>query len=65
MQIKILVVDDERDVIELIGFNLRAAGYKVDTAEICERFFFHFSEHMGSSRAIDFQTQCQMLSIRN
>ncbi len=33
MQIKILVVDDERDVIELVGFNLRAAGYEVETAE--------------------------------
>lgn len=33
MQIKILVVDDERDVIELVGFNLRAAGYTVDSAE--------------------------------
>lgn len=33
MQLKILVVDDERDVIELVGFNLRAAGYKVESAE--------------------------------
>ena len=33
MQLKILVVDDEPDVIELVGFNLRAEGYKVDTAE--------------------------------
>lgn len=32
MQSKILVVDDERDVVELVRFNLRAAGYKVDTA---------------------------------
>ncbi len=32
MHSKILVVDDERDVVELIGFNLRAAGYKVESA---------------------------------
>jgi len=30
---KILVVDDEPDAIELIGFNLKAAGYDVITAE--------------------------------
>lgn len=32
MQSRILVVDDERDVVELVGFNLRAAGYEVDSA---------------------------------
>lgn len=32
MQLKILVVDDERDVTELVSFNLRAAGYRVETA---------------------------------
>ena len=32
MQQKVLVVDDEPDVIELLGFNLRAAGYWVETA---------------------------------
>ena len=30
---KILVVDDEPDALELIGFNLKAAGYDVITAE--------------------------------
>ena len=30
---KILVVDDEPDALELIGFNLKAAGYEVITAE--------------------------------
>jgi two-component system phosphate regulon response regulator PhoB len=30
---KILVVDDEADALELIGFNLKAAGYDVVTAE--------------------------------
>ena len=29
---KILVVDDEPDVVELVGFNLQAAGYTVITA---------------------------------
>jgi DNA-binding response OmpR family regulator len=29
---KILVVDDEPDVVELIGFNLRARGYEVLSA---------------------------------
>src|ERR1041384_1948247 len=29
---KILVVDDEPDALELIGFNLKAAGYEVITA---------------------------------
>jgi len=29
---KILVVDDEPDIVELIGFNLRAEGYEVITA---------------------------------
>ena len=30
---KILVVDDEQDVTELLEFNLRAAGYEVVSAE--------------------------------
>ena len=30
---KILVVDDEQDVTELIEFNLRSAGYEVVSAE--------------------------------
>src|SRR5690349_5352722 len=30
---KILVVDDEPDALELIGFNLKGAGYEVITAE--------------------------------
>ena len=30
---KILVVDDEPDVLELVGFNLKAAGFTVLTAE--------------------------------
>ena len=30
---KILVVDDEPDALELIGFNLKNAGYEVVTAE--------------------------------
>jgi DNA-binding response OmpR family regulator len=30
---KILVVDDEPDALELIGFNLKTAGYEVITAE--------------------------------
>ena len=29
----ILVVDDEPDAVELVEFNLRAAGYSVITAE--------------------------------
>ncbi len=33
MHSKILVVDDERDVVDLIGFNLKAAGYDVETAD--------------------------------
>ncbi len=33
MKHKILVVDDEPDALELIGFNLRTAGYEVITAE--------------------------------
>ena len=32
MKTKVLVVDDEPDVIELIQFNLKAAGYEVLTA---------------------------------
>lgn len=32
MRQKILVVDDEPDIVELIGFNLRAEGYDVITA---------------------------------
>ena len=30
---KILVVDDEPDALELVGFNLKAAGYEVVTAD--------------------------------
>jgi DNA-binding response OmpR family regulator len=33
MSKKILVVDDEPDALELIAFNLKAAGYSVITAE--------------------------------
>ncbi len=33
MQSKILVVDDEPDVVELVGFNLRVEGYKVESTE--------------------------------
>lgn len=33
MKSKILVVDDEPDAVELIAFNLRAAGYVVKTAD--------------------------------
>ena len=32
MKQRILVVDDEPDAVELIGFNLKAAGYEVTTA---------------------------------
>src|SRR5258707_6667305 len=32
MKYKILVVDDEPDAVELIEFNLKAAGYEVTTA---------------------------------
>lgn len=32
MRAKILVVDDEPDVVELIGFNLQARGYEVIAA---------------------------------
>jgi DNA-binding response OmpR family regulator len=33
MSRKILVVDDEPDVVELIAFNLRLHGYEVDSAK--------------------------------
>ena len=32
MKTKILVVDDEPDVVELVDFNLKAAGFDVVTA---------------------------------
>ena len=32
MKQKILVIDDERDLCEILQFNLNAAGYEVDTA---------------------------------
>lgn len=34
---RILVVDDEPDALELIGFNLRNAGFEISTAEDGER----------------------------
>ena len=36
---RILVVDDEPDALELIGFNLRAAGFDISTAEDGEKAF--------------------------
>ena len=33
MNKKILLVDDEPDILELIGYNLRQEGYDVFTAE--------------------------------
>ena len=32
MQTKILIVDDEQDTLELVGFNLQKTGYRVLTA---------------------------------
>ena len=31
--IKILLVDDEPDILEIVGYNLSSEGYKVITAE--------------------------------
>ena len=31
--IKILLVDDEPDILEIVGYNLKSEGYKVFTAE--------------------------------
>jgi two-component system phosphate regulon response regulator PhoB len=33
---KILVVDDEEDILELVGYNLEKSGYRVDRAETGE-----------------------------
>lgn len=33
MKQKILIVDDEPDVVDLLEFNLRGAGFEVATAE--------------------------------
>ena len=32
-EIKILLVDDEPDILEIVGYNLTAEGYQVITAE--------------------------------
>ena len=34
---KILAVDDERHILELISYNLQGAGYQVETAETGEQ----------------------------
>lgn len=34
---KILVVDDEEDLLEILGFNLRTEGYEVETATSAEK----------------------------
>ena len=34
---KILVVDDEEDLCDILQFNLEDAGYMVDTAKVCRR----------------------------
>ena len=31
--IKILLVDDEPDILEIVGYNLSAEGYQISTAE--------------------------------
>ena len=35
--IKILLVDDEPDILEIVGYNLSAEGYQVIKGEACER----------------------------
>ena len=32
-EIKILLVDDEPDILEIVGYNLRNEGYEIHTAE--------------------------------
>ena len=36
MDERILVVDDEKDICEILGFNLSNEGYRVDTATSAE-----------------------------
>ena len=54
---KILVVDDEPDIVELIAFNLKAEGYDVVTAaNVAEEVVYLYEardiRHSGQAAAI-------------
>ena len=52
--IKILLVDDEPDILEIVGYNLKNEGYQVITAENGQeaiKFAKKHNPHLGKYRA--------------
>ncbi len=47
---KILVVDDEADLVELVSYNLKKEGYLVDSAYDGEKALEKINEKLNNSR---------------
>ena len=45
-EIKILLVDDEPDILEIVGYNLSQIGYQIFTAENGEKAIKAAKEHL-------------------
>ena len=55
--IRILVVDDEPDVLELVVFHLEKEAYRVDVADTGDRALKSFSKASSVSSSIPDETQ--------
>ena len=54
-KIKVLLVDDEKDFLEIIGLRLESWGYKVDTAESRREAFDCLSKEIPDVLILDYK----------